>query len=85
MSSIHCYCTTIIGENVRNKYDISRDDWNSSINIIYNKIDLYRDVLICQYYVVLLERQNKDIIYIYIYIYILNIVEYSVLLLSLRF
>ena len=38
-------CTTIIGENVRyfmNKYDISRDDWNSPINILYNKIDLYR-------------------------------------------
>ena len=37
-------CTTIIGENVRyfmNKYDISRDDWNSPINILYNKIDLY--------------------------------------------
>ena len=36
--------TTIIGENVRyfmNKYDISRDDWNSPINILYNKIDLY--------------------------------------------
>ena len=119
-------CTTIIGENVRyfmNKYDIYRDDWNSPINILYNKIDLYstqhallddicvstslrglcesRDleytnffdlnesrklidfllcvillflvifyplhlyvfVLICQYYVVLLERTNKDIIY----------------------
>ena len=30
-------CTTIIGESVRyfmNKYDISRDDWNSPINII---------------------------------------------------
>ena len=24
-----------------NKYDISRDDWNSPINIVYNKIDLY--------------------------------------------
>ena len=24
-----------------NKYDISRDDWNSPINILYNKIDLY--------------------------------------------
>ena len=37
-------CTIIIGENVRyfiNKYDISRDDWNSPINILYNKIDLY--------------------------------------------
>ena len=37
-------CTTIIGENVRyfmNKYDISRDDWNSPINILYNKMDLY--------------------------------------------
>ena len=37
-------CTNIIGENVRyfmNKYDISRDDWNSPINILYNKIDLY--------------------------------------------
>ena len=37
-------CTTIIGENVRyfmNKYYISRDDWNSPINILYNKIDLY--------------------------------------------
>ena len=37
-------CTTIIVENVRyfmNKYDISRDDWNSPINILYNKIDLY--------------------------------------------
>ena len=37
-------CTTIIGENVRyfiNKYDVSRDDWNSTINILYNKIDLY--------------------------------------------
>ena len=35
---------TKIGEHVRyfmNKYDISRDDWNSSINILYNKIDLY--------------------------------------------
>ena len=37
-------CTTIIGENVRyfmNKYDISRYDWNSPINILHNKIDLY--------------------------------------------
>ena len=37
-------CTTIIGENVRyfmNKYDISKDDWNTPINILYNKIDLY--------------------------------------------
>ena len=37
-------CTTIIGENVRyfmNKYDISRNDWNSPINILYNKINLY--------------------------------------------
>ena len=37
-------CTTIIGENVRyfiNKYDISRDDWNSLINILYYKINLY--------------------------------------------
>ena len=37
-------CTIIIGENVRyfmNKYDIPRDDWNSPINILYNKIDLY--------------------------------------------
>ena len=37
-------CTTIIGENVRyfmNKYDISRDDWNSPINILNNTIDLY--------------------------------------------
>ena len=36
-------CTTILGENVRyfmNKYDVSRD-WNSPINILYNKIDLY--------------------------------------------
>ena len=24
-----------------NEYDISRDDWNSPINILYNKIDLY--------------------------------------------
>ena len=24
-----------------NKYDIYRDDWNSPINILYNKIDLY--------------------------------------------
>ena len=24
-----------------NKYDISRDDWNIPINILYNKIDLY--------------------------------------------
>ena len=24
-----------------NKYDISRDNWNSPINILYNKIDLY--------------------------------------------
>ena len=24
-----------------NKYDISRDYWNSPINILYNKIDLY--------------------------------------------
>ena len=24
-----------------NKYDISRDDWNSPINILYNTIDLY--------------------------------------------
>ena len=22
-----------------NKYDISRDDWNSPINILYNEID----------------------------------------------
>ena len=38
------YCTTIIGENVRyfmNKYDISRDDCNSPMNILYNKIYLY--------------------------------------------
>ena len=37
-------CTIIICENVRyfiNRYDISRDDWNSLINILYNKIDLY--------------------------------------------
>ena len=37
-------CTTIIVEHVRyfiNKYDISRDDWNSPKNILYNKIDLY--------------------------------------------
>ena len=37
-------CTTIIIENVwyfMNKNDISRDDWNSPINILYNKIDLY--------------------------------------------
>ena len=37
-------CTTIICENVRyfiNRYDISRDDWNSLINILYNNIDLY--------------------------------------------
>ena len=37
-------CTTIIGENVRyfmNKYDISRDDWNSPIDILHNNIDLY--------------------------------------------
>ena len=37
-------CTTIIGENIRyfiNKYDISRDDWNSPINILYNKIYSY--------------------------------------------
>ena len=38
-------CTTIISENVRyfiNKYDISRDDWNSQINciIIYCIINL---------------------------------------------
>ena len=34
-------CTTIIGENVRyfiNKYDISRDDCNSQINILYNTL-----------------------------------------------
>ena len=34
----------MIGENVRyfmNKYDISRDDWISAINILYKKIDLY--------------------------------------------
>ena len=24
-----------------NKYDISRDDWNSPINILYNKIDVF--------------------------------------------
>ena len=24
-----------------NKYDISRDGWNSPINILYNKIELY--------------------------------------------
>ena len=30
-------------------------------------LHLYVFVLICQYYVVLLERMNKDIIYIYIY------------------
>ena len=24
-----------------NKYAISRDHWNSAINILYNKIDLY--------------------------------------------
>ena len=40
-----CYnCTTIICENVRyfiNKYDISRDDWNSPINIMYNNIYLF--------------------------------------------
>ena len=37
-------CTTIISENVRyfiNKYDIYRNDWNSPINMLYNKIDLY--------------------------------------------
>ena len=37
-------CTTIIGENVgyfMDKYDIYRDDWNSPMNILYNKIDLY--------------------------------------------
>ena len=27
--------------NFMNKYDIFRDDWNSPINILYNKIDLY--------------------------------------------
>ena len=34
-------CTTIIGANVRyfmNKYDISRDDWNSPINIFIIKL-----------------------------------------------
>ena len=37
-------CTTIIGENIRyfiNNYDISRDDWNSPINILYYQFDLY--------------------------------------------
>ena len=37
-------CTTINSSNVRyflNKYDISRDDCNSPINILCNKIDLY--------------------------------------------
>ena len=37
-------CTTLIGENIRyfmNKYDISRYDYNSPINILYNTIDLY--------------------------------------------
>ena len=37
-------CTTMNGENGKyfmNKYDISRDYWNSPINILYNKIDLY--------------------------------------------
>ena len=35
-------CTTIIGENVRYfKYDMSRDYWNSPINIFYNNIYLY--------------------------------------------
>ena len=32
-------CTTIIGENVW--YFINKYDWNSPINILYNKIDLY--------------------------------------------
>ena len=36
-------CTTIIGEHVRyfmNKYDISRDDWNSPINIFDRVLSL---------------------------------------------
>ena len=37
-------CITIIGENVRyfiNKNEISRAEWNSQINILYNEINLY--------------------------------------------
>ena len=33
---------------------------------VFYPLHLYVFVLICQYYVVLLERTNKDIIYIYI-------------------
>ena len=36
--------------------------------VFFYPLHLYVFVLICQYYVVLLERTNKDIIYIYIYI-----------------
>ena len=37
------------------------------ILLFFYPLHLYVFVLICQYYVVLLERTNKDIIYIYIY------------------
>ena len=47
-------CITIIGENVRyfmNKYDISRDYWNSPINILYNKINiLYNKMIMCSHF-----------------------------------
>ena len=35
--------------------------------VIFYPLHVYVFVLICQYYVVLLERTNKDIIYMYIY------------------
>ena len=39
-----CNCNSIIGENVgyfMKTYDISRDDWNRPLNILYIKNDLY--------------------------------------------
>ena len=40
----NCQLFTIIGKNFRlliNKYDISRNDWNSSINRLYKNMYLY--------------------------------------------
>ena len=39
-------CTTTLGENIKYfmyKYRINQSDWNGSINVVFNKIDIYAD------------------------------------------
>ena len=47
-----------------NKYDISRDDWNSPLNILYNKIGLYSTQYTRIYYICeimeLCESRNSE-------------------------